>query len=169
MLRWFLPRFVRKSLGRRPLLLIGLTGIIISMSVVSYGFNQATYKVDTAVINELDITDRAATQLQPIVGKTFTSDVAFKNALKNTLGVNEAREKESKIIAAAISVNAWLVLIGILGFVASFAMSLGPVMWVLFSEVFPNHTRVWQWASRQYSTAPQVSGCSSFSPYSSRR
>ena len=128
-------------LGRRPLLLIGLTGIIISMSVVSYGFNQATYKVDTAVINELDITDRAATQLQPIVGKTFTSDVAFKNALKNTLGVNEAREKESKIIAAAISVNAWLVLIGILGFVASFAMSLGPVMWVLFSEVFPNHTR----------------------------
>lgn len=30
-----------------------------------------------------------------------------------------------------------LILIGILGFVASFAMSLGPVMWVLFSELFP--------------------------------
>ncbi|MGB5283487.1 MAG: MFS transporter, partial [Polyangiales bacterium] len=28
-----------------------------------------------------------------------------------------------------------------LGFVASFAMSLGPVMWVLFSELFPNRVR----------------------------
>ena len=34
-----------------------------------------------------------------------------------------------------------LVLIGILGFVASFAFSLGPVMWVLFSEIFPNRIR----------------------------
>jgi MFS family permease len=31
--------------------------------------------------------------------------------------------------------------VGILGFVASFAVSLGPVMWVLFSELFPNRIR----------------------------
>ena len=34
-----------------------------------------------------------------------------------------------------------LILIGILGFVASFAISIGPVMWVLFSELFPNWIR----------------------------
>ena len=34
-----------------------------------------------------------------------------------------------------------LVLVAILGFVASFAASLGPVMWVLFSELFPNRVR----------------------------
>ena len=34
-----------------------------------------------------------------------------------------------------------LILGGILGFVASFAFSLGPVMWVLFSELFPNRVR----------------------------
>jgi MFS family permease len=34
-----------------------------------------------------------------------------------------------------------LILVGILGFVASFAVSLGPVMWVLFSELFPNRVR----------------------------
>ena len=28
-----------------------------------------------------------------------------------------------------------------MGFVASFAFSLGPVMWVLFSEIFPNRIR----------------------------
>ena len=33
--------------------------------------------------------------------------------------------------------NATLILIGILGFVACFAFSLGPVMWVLLSELFP--------------------------------
>ena len=37
--------------------------------------------------------------------------------------------------------NSLLVLFGVLGFVASFAMSLGPVMWVLFSELFPNRIR----------------------------
>ena len=34
-----------------------------------------------------------------------------------------------------------VILGGILGFVASFAFSLGPVMWVLFSELFPNRIR----------------------------
>jgi MFS transporter, SP family, arabinose:H+ symporter len=37
--------------------------------------------------------------------------------------------------------NAKLVLIAIIGFVASFAISLGPVMWVLLSEIFPNEQR----------------------------
>jgi SP family arabinose:H+ symporter-like MFS transporter len=37
--------------------------------------------------------------------------------------------------------NAYLILLSILGFVASFAISIGPVMWVLFSELFPNAIR----------------------------
>lgn len=37
--------------------------------------------------------------------------------------------------------NPALVLAGVLGFVACFAISLGPVMWVLFSELFPNRVR----------------------------
>jgi SP family arabinose:H+ symporter-like MFS transporter len=42
---------------------------------------------------------------------------------------------------AAENVNPTIILVGILGFVASFAFSLGPVMWVLFSELFPNRLR----------------------------
>jgi MFS family permease len=37
--------------------------------------------------------------------------------------------------------NPTLILFGILGFVAAFAISIGPVMWVLFSELFPNRIR----------------------------
>jgi len=40
-----------------------------------------------------------------------------------------------------IDMNATMVLIGILSFVAGFGISLGPVMWVLFSELFPNRLR----------------------------
>jgi sugar porter (SP) family MFS transporter len=41
----------------------------------------------------------------------------------------------------AADMNPKIILVGILGFVASFAISLGPVMWVLFSELFPNRVR----------------------------
>ena len=34
--------------------------------------------------------------------------------------------------------NSTLVLVGILGFIACFAFSLGPVMWVMLSELLPN-------------------------------
>jgi MFS transporter, SP family, arabinose:H+ symporter len=37
--------------------------------------------------------------------------------------------------------GACLALAGLLGFVAAFATSMGPVMWVLFSEIFPNRVR----------------------------
>jgi len=42
---------------------------------------------------------------------------------------------------ASAEMNSTIILVGILGFVASFAISLGPVMWVLFSELFPNRIR----------------------------
>ena len=40
-----------------------------------------------------------------------------------------------------INMNPTLILVGILSFVAGFGISLGPVMWVLFSELFPNRIR----------------------------
>jgi MFS transporter, SP family, arabinose:H+ symporter len=43
--------------------------------------------------------------------------------------------------AAGGGPNSTWVLIGLLGFVACFALSLGPIMWVLFSEIFPNRVR----------------------------
>jgi sugar porter (SP) family MFS transporter len=43
--------------------------------------------------------------------------------------------------SAGDDANPRLILVAILGFVACFAVSLGPVMWVLFSELFPNRVR----------------------------
>jgi MFS transporter, SP family, arabinose:H+ symporter len=125
-------------IGRKPLLTVGLTGIAAAMFVLAFGFYQATYTLGpeaTAVVAE------HAQELQPLIGQTFTSDVAFKNALQDQLGTDVARLHESELIAQAISMNPMLVLFGILAFVAAFAVSIGPVMWVLFSELFPNRIR----------------------------
>ncbi len=125
-------------IGRKPLLAVGLTGIAVAMFVLAFGFYQATY---TLPPDASELVAEHAQELQPLIGQTFTSDVAFKNALQANLGAEAARVYESEMIAAAVNMNPMLILVGILGFVAAFAISIGPVMWVLFSEIFPNRIR----------------------------
>jgi SP family arabinose:H+ symporter-like MFS transporter len=72
---WLIDR-----LGRKPLLIVGVSGMALSLLVNAWAFNQP-------------------------------------------------------------QLNALLVLVAIMLFVASFAISLGPVMWVLLSEIFPNEHR----------------------------
>lgn len=76
----FVAIWLIDKLGRKPLLLIGVAGMAVSLFTISWAFSQDSY-------------------------------------------------------------NAKLVLAAIIGFVASFAISLGPVMWVLLSEIFPNEQR----------------------------
>lgn len=126
-------------LGRRPLLIIGVAGIVVSMLFLSYQFGQATYTLSNDSIIELD--ENLQEQLLSSVGESFDNDVDFKNSMISILGKDVVKKHESALIASAISSNPILILIGILGFVASFAISLGPVMWVLLSELFPNRIR----------------------------
>ena len=127
-------------LGRRPLLLVGLAGVAISMSISAYGFHQATFELDTAAVASLSQT-LGNDDLGQIVDVTYTNDLDFKSAVAAVIGESALRSNEAAIIQAAIRMNPRIVLAGILGFVASFAFSLGPVMWVLFSEIFPNRIR----------------------------
>lgn len=131
--------FLIDKMGRRPLLLYGLAGISISLLLCAYGFNQATYKLDTDQIASFQFENHS--ELEQYAGKTFTSDVEFKNAMKSSLGSQVYGRNEGAILEAATTMNATLVLIGVLGFIACFAFSLGPVMWVLLSELFPNRYR----------------------------
>ena len=127
-------------LGRRPLLGTGLVGITISMFVLAYGCGSANYSLSASSADSLaDRIDRAA--LESVVDRTFGSDVEFRQQMSAALGEDVFKEHESELINASINANPTLILLGILGFVASFAMSLGPVMWVLFAEIFPNELR----------------------------
>lgn len=127
-------------LGRKPLLIVGLLGVIVSTSVVGYGFQRARYELDRAGVAALDpAIDRGA--LETLIGARYDNDLQFKRAAATALGRQTARNYQAELVQAAIQVNPHVVLVGILGFVASFAVSLGPVMWVLFSEIFPNRVR----------------------------
>ncbi len=126
-------------MGRRPLLVYGMAGIAISLLVCSYGFGQATYTLDTAQIHQFEWSE--ARQLESISNISYDSDVAFKKAVITQIGSQAYSKNEGTILEAAIEINAFLVLFGIVGFIACFAFSLGPVMWVMLSELFPNRYR----------------------------
>ena len=126
-------------MGRRPLLLAGMTGIAVSLLLCAYSFNQATYQLSAAEINSFENIDTY--KLAEFQDRIYNSDVAFKNDIKAAIGNQVYALNEGAILEAAIDMNATLVLIGILGFIACFAFSLGPVMWVMLSEIFPNRYR----------------------------
>ena len=132
--------FLIDRVGRKPLLMTGLAGIVLCTALAGYGFKQATFVMDetavAAVAGQVD-----SEKLGPLVGVVFEDDIAFKQALEQALGDQAMREHGAVFTQAAIDINPVLVLVGILGFVASFAISLGPVYWCLLSEIFPNRAR----------------------------
>ena len=131
----FVAIYLIDRMGRRPLLLIGTAGISVSLIICAYGFNQATYQLNYNDINQFEFLN--SEKLLSIADKVFTNDVDFKNEIKSILGTKVYGKNDGAILESAISINSTLILIGILGFIACFAFSLGPVMWVLLSELFP--------------------------------
>ena len=131
----FVAIYLIDRMGRRPLLLIGTAGIAFSLLLCSFGFSQATYRLNSSDISGFSFSN--SNKLELIANKTYDSDVVFKKDLKRILGNQVYSKNDGEILETATSINAKLVLIGILGFIACFAFSLGPVMWVLLSEMFP--------------------------------
>ncbi len=127
------------KMGRKPLLLIGIAGVAFSTMLTAYGFYQATYELTAESVAAVSGIEEA--QLASVLDVRYDNDVDFKKALKSALGEQTYAQHEGALIQAAVTMNPILILVGILGFVASFAFSLGPVMWVMLSELFPNRLR----------------------------
>ncbi|MBN1926434.1 MAG: sugar porter family MFS transporter [Prolixibacteraceae bacterium] len=128
------------KVGRKALLVIGFSGIFIAMSLLAYAFSAATYQVDINSISSI-VTQLPGVDWGSVQGVVFESDIEFRAAMESLLGNDLANIHLSNLVNSSININSWLVLIAIIGFVASFAISVGPVMWVLFSELFPNKVR----------------------------
>ena len=131
----FVAIYLIDKMGRRPLLLIGTAGVAVSLLLCAYGFNKATYQLSSNKIELLKF--KGSSKLKTISDQKFDNDIAFKNKVKSLIGNQVYSKNDGAILEAATQMNATIVLIGILGFIACFAFSLGPVMWVLLSELYP--------------------------------
>jgi len=128
------------KLGRKPLLSFGVAGIAIAMFLLSYGFQSATFTLQESAISTLPEGVRSF-EWNEIVGNTYESEGEFQSAVESIIGPELFTENKTELVNSSIQMNTMLILFAILGFVASFAISIGPVMWVLFSELFPNRIR----------------------------
>lgn len=123
-------------IGRRPMILWGMVWILLSLGLCSWGFKNARYNLNETSLSELtDLPN--ADRLRGIIGIEFGTDTEFKNALRTNIGEQDARKYASLLLQKAAKMNAPLILLGILSFIAAFNFSVGPIMWVLFSEIFP--------------------------------
>lgn len=127
-------------IGRKPLLSFGVAGIALSMFLLSYGFSAADYSLSEEALTEMSA-ELNRDALNPLIDEMYTNEASFEEAFSGALGQEEYQQHRNELIKGSISMNTALIMFAILAFVASFAISIGPVMWVLFSELFPNRIR----------------------------
>ncbi len=135
--------------GRRPLLLVGTCLMSIALFTNAGAFGAATFEVQDNTIESVtaDLGEEAGAAYGALAGQIFASQVEFADAVHaaaQSLPEETGSSLEGKIPDLAkgcLHINGMLVLIAICAFIAGFAISLGPVMWAMFSEIFPQHVR----------------------------
>ena len=131
-------------LGRKPLLLIGTAGMAVSLLTCAGAFHNSNYQLTEksfTVLRDSKAPDELIRDLQKLEPQVFATDKEFLAHLDSKLGESRVTPFRDALTGAGLNIRAALVLYAIIGFVASFAISLGPVMWVLLSEIFPNAYR----------------------------
>ena len=136
-------RFVDR-LGRKPLLIIGAAGMAVSLLTCSWAFHNSSYQLTEksfVVLQENKVPADLIAALKNSKKNVFITDKEFTTGLETQFGADRIKPYHDSLVTAGLNIRASLVLFAIIGFVASFAISLGPVMWVLLSEIFPNQYR----------------------------
>lgn len=146
-------------IGRKSLLVIGIAGIIICHLVVAFSFMGANYSIDNESIAKLktNVSTELIEKIEPLKGKLYNSKKVYLDDLTLHLTENEFKDNKLNILKSTVKLNSIVILVAILSFVGMYAMSLGPVTWVLLSELYPN-----QFRAKAISIAGFFNGLSSF-------
>ena len=136
--------------GRKPLLLVGTSLMALALMTTGYAFNKATFVPEgdryEKVIDGLPEPGKAA--LASLGAEVYQDQFAFLDAVEASVkatgdeaSIEAASGKAQDLAKGALRINGQLVLLAIMAYIAGFAISLGPVMWAMFSEIFPARTR----------------------------
>ena len=108
--------------GRRKLLIWGLAGMVTSLGILGIAFKQ------------FDNSDNQKTSQQASAATTATSTVVSPPADVNSPKDLPSTPEGSETLA-------WLTLVCVIVYIACFAFSMGPLVWVLIGEMFPLQAR----------------------------
>lgn len=140
----FVAIWLVDRLGRKPLLLLGAAGMALSLLTCSWAFHSADYRLTEksfALLVDSKVPGDLVEQLKGANQTPVSNEKDFLASLDQQFGADRLKPYHDALVAAGLNVRASLVLFAIIGFVAAFAISLGPVMWVVLSEIFPNQFR----------------------------
>jgi MFS family permease len=136
----FVAIYLIDRLGRKPLLLIGTGMMTIALGLASFAFYNATYTLSTENINKV-ANEETRIILSDNLDEVFDSQNSFLEFAKNNMESNDYLSFQQNDLKSFISIESNLVLFAILLYVAAFAISLGPVMWAMLSEIFPSRLK----------------------------
>lgn len=128
------------KLGRKPLLIIGTFTMAVALTMATFAFKNATYSFNETTIEKIGDSE-IKSALTTLNGKTFVSQSEVFTNVSPLLSETQFTTFKQNEIKNFISINATLVLVAILLYVAAFAISLGPVMWTMLSEIFPGNVK----------------------------
>ncbi|MFT5289605.1 MAG: MFS family permease [Planctomycetota bacterium] len=139
---WLIDR-----LGRKPLLLLGSAGMAIALFINAAAFSNASYVLDEPVLAELERTCSVEQHacLSGLKDQSFDDEAEFRRALRAQASaaadIQGLGAMEHELVKAGLHIDGRRVLMAIMLYIASFAISLGPVMWAMLSEIFPARVR----------------------------
>lgn len=136
----FVAIYLIDKLGRKPLLIIGTSAMAIALTMATIAFNNASYNFNETTINKISDSEIKVTLTQ-LKGTSYQSQKELFTKVKTLLNQEQFTQFKQNEVKNFISINATLVLVAILLYVAAFAISLGPVMWTMLSEIFPGNVK----------------------------
>lgn len=79
--------------------------------------------------------------MRTLKDESFDGRAQFMEAVDRFVDKTALDGYSGSLVGKGLIISARLVFIAIIGYIAAFAISLGPVMWAMFSEIFPTRLR----------------------------
>lgn len=155
----FIGLYLVERIGRRPLLLASLAGVVLSLGFLAVGFQLADTNTTGVNIAELPVDmcsqykDCSSCTFDTLCGYCFMADPTDLATNASCVKMNQVKPDfsnygrcaQGNLTANGLtfasdycpSNNAWLIVLGLASYLFFFAPGMGPMPWTINSEIYP--------------------------------